>query len=51
VRGRADRSSLRLRTLAWNNVPEVITLKLDQNYWPTAEIVRTVDGWDRRDLD
>lgn len=51
VAGRPDRSSLRLRTLSWNNVPEVITLKLDQNYWPTAEIVRTPSGWDRRPLE
>ena len=51
VAGRPDRSSVRLRTLSWNNVPEVITLKLDRNYWPTAEIVRTQEGWDRRDLD
>ena len=51
VAGRPDRSSLRLRTLSWNNVPEVITLKLDRHYWPTSEIVRTADGWDRRMLD
>jgi S1-C subfamily serine protease len=51
VAGRADRSSLRLRTLSWNNVPEVITLKLDRHYWPTSEIVRTATGWDRRSLD
>jgi S1-C subfamily serine protease len=51
VAGRPDRSSLRLRTLAWNNVPEVITLKLDRHYWPTAEIIRTPAGWDRRSLD
>lgn len=51
VAGRPDRASVRLRTLSWNDVPEVITLKLDQNYWPTAEIVRTPAGWDRHDLD
>jgi S1-C subfamily serine protease len=51
VAGRPDRSSVRLRTLSWNNVPEVITLKLDRHYWPTSEIVRTPAGWDRRDLD
>jgi pro-apoptotic serine protease NMA111 len=51
VGGRPDRSSLRLRTLSWNNVPEVITLKLDRHYWPTSEIVRTATGWDRRTLD
>jgi hypothetical protein len=49
--GRPDRSSIRVRTLSWNNVPEVITLKLDRHYWPTSEIVRTPFGWDRRNLD
>jgi pro-apoptotic serine protease NMA111 len=51
VAGRPDRSSVRLRTMTWNNVPEVITLKLDRHYWPTSEIVRTSDGWDRRTLE
>jgi pro-apoptotic serine protease NMA111 len=51
VSGRPDRSSLRLRTMSWNNVPEVITLKLDRHYWPTSEIVRTPEGWDRRNLE
>ena len=51
VTGRPDRSSLRLRTLTWNNVPEVITLKLDRQYWPASEIVRTAQGWDRKPLE
>ncbi len=51
VTGRPDRSSLRLRTLTWNNVPEVITLKLDRQYWPASEIVRTPTGWDRKPLE
>jgi S1-C subfamily serine protease len=51
VAGRPDRSSLRVRTLSWNNVPEVITLKLDRHYWPTSEVVRTPFGWERRSLD
>jgi len=51
VKGRPDRSSLRLRTLTWNNVPEVITLKLDRQYWPTSELLRTPQGWDRRSLE
>jgi S1-C subfamily serine protease len=51
VAGRPDRSSLRLRTLSWNNTPEVITLKLDRHNWPTSEILRTPEGWVRREID
>jgi S1-C subfamily serine protease len=51
VAGRADRSSLRLRTLTWNNAPEVITLKLDRHYWPTYELRRTDAGWQRHDIE
>jgi hypothetical protein len=29
----------------------VITLKLDRHYWPTSQIVRTPQGWDRRELE
>jgi S1-C subfamily serine protease len=51
VSGRPDRSAIRLRTITWNNAPEVITLKLDQHYWPTYELRRTAEGWERRDLE
>jgi S1-C subfamily serine protease len=51
VTGRPDRSSVRLRTITWNNAPEVITLKLDKHYWPAYELVRTPTGWDRRTLE
>ncbi|HEU4590140.1 MAG TPA: trypsin-like peptidase domain-containing protein [Steroidobacteraceae bacterium] len=51
VSGRADRSAIRLRTITWNNAPEVITLKLDRHYWPTYELRQTGQGWERRDLE
>ncbi|HEY7886938.1 MAG TPA: trypsin-like peptidase domain-containing protein [Steroidobacteraceae bacterium] len=50
VAGRADRSSLRLTTITWNNAPDVITLKLDKHYWPAYELLRTPEGWTRRSL-
>jgi S1-C subfamily serine protease len=51
VAGRPDRSSVRLRTLTWNNSPEVITLKLDRHYWPTYEVRHTDNGWVRAVID
>jgi hypothetical protein len=51
VSGRPDRSAIRLRTITWNNAPEVITLKLDRHYWPTYELRRANEGWERRDLE
>ncbi len=51
VGGRPDRSSLRIKTVGWNNAPSVITLKLDRHYWPTYELRREADGWHRLPLD
>jgi S1-C subfamily serine protease len=51
VRGRPDRSAVRLQTVTWNGVIEVITLKLDLHYWPTYELERTVAGWERLPID
>jgi S1-C subfamily serine protease len=51
VRGRPDRSAVRLKTVAWNGTVDVVTLKLDLHYWPTYELVRTPDGWVRTALD
>ena len=47
VSGKQDQDSLRLKTVTWNGAVEVITLKLDNQYWPAYEIRRTNDGWRR----
>jgi hypothetical protein len=36
-----------LKTVTWNGAVEVITLKLDNQYWPAYEIRRIGDGWQR----
>jgi hypothetical protein len=51
VLGRADRSSLRIRTVALNGAPELITLKLDRHYWPAYELRRNASGWQRMALE
>jgi S1-C subfamily serine protease len=47
VEGKDNRTSVRLKTITWNGAIEVITLKLDTQYWPAYEIRRTGDGWRR----
>jgi pro-apoptotic serine protease NMA111 len=47
VAGKRDQSSVRLKTVTWNDAVEVITLKLDNQYWPAYEIRRTDHGWRR----
>ncbi|MDH3718447.1 MAG: PDZ domain-containing protein, partial [Planctomycetota bacterium] len=51
VRGKGERDSVRLKTLLWNNAIEVITLKLDEQYWPLYELRRTGETWQRYDID
>ena len=51
VNGLEDGSSVRLNTVTWNNVPEVITLELDERYWPSYELTREGTAWVRSPLD
>ena len=50
VSGLEDRDSVRLNTVTWNNVPEVITLKLDKHYWPSYELRFDGEQWQRFSL-
>jgi pro-apoptotic serine protease NMA111 len=50
VKGRENRSSVRLQTVTWNGTVDVTTLKIDQDYWPTYELRRTSAGWERRSI-
>lgn len=50
VSSKEDQASIRIKTVSWNEVVEVITLKLDNQYWPGYEIRRTDDGWQRNDI-
>ena len=45
-----DQDSVRLKTVTWNGVIEVITLKLDNQYWPAYEIRKQGDGWQRHSI-
>jgi len=52
VRGKPDRASVRLKTVSWNGQVDVITLKLDNHYWPAYELNRQPDGtWVRTPID
>lgn len=47
VTGKQDQESVRLKTRTWNGAVEVITLKLDNNYWPAYEVRRDGERWQR----
>lgn len=47
VKGKDDQDAVRLKTVSWNGAVQVITLKLDNQYWPAYEVRRADDGWHR----
>jgi pro-apoptotic serine protease NMA111 len=46
----AGKESVRLNTMSFNDVPEVITMKLDSVYWPSYELRRSGFEWKRLEL-
>jgi S1-C subfamily serine protease len=48
--GLRGKESVRLNTMSFNDVPEVITMKLDPQYWPSYELVRDGYEWRRQPL-
>jgi S1-C subfamily serine protease len=48
--GLYENVAVRINTVTPNNVPEVITLKLDDLYWPSYELTRVDNGWQRNSL-
>jgi S1-C subfamily serine protease len=52
VKDKPDRASVRLKTVSWNGQVDVITLKLDNHYWPAYELERQADdSWKRTAVD
>ncbi|MGH0036870.1 MAG: trypsin-like peptidase domain-containing protein [Myxococcota bacterium] len=49
VAEKPDRGAVRLSTVDLDGRPNVLTLKLDLEYWPTYELLRGPDGWKRID--
>ena len=50
VKRHAGQDAVRLNTVSFNDVPEVITMKLDPEYWPSYELRREGTEWRRRPL-
>jgi len=50
VRAIGDVESVRLNTVTFNEVPEVITLELDEQYWPAYEVRRVNGEWQRQGI-
>jgi S1-C subfamily serine protease len=47
IRDKKDRSSLRLKTIAWNGATKIITMKLDNEFWSPYELKKISTGWQR----
>ena len=43
--------AVRINTVSFNDVPEVVTLELDEHYWPAYELRRNGSEWQRVPLE
>ena len=50
ISSKKDHDSVRVQTMTWNGSVDVITLKLDNQYWSAYDVHRTPDGWVREDI-
>ncbi|KAJ3292893.1 hypothetical protein HK104_004931 [Borealophlyctis nickersoniae] len=54
VRGLPDNEYVRVKTISFDLVPCVLSIKVCKHYWPTAEMVRNLDadcGWERKTVE
>jgi S1-C subfamily serine protease len=47
VKGKQHRASVLIKTLNFNNIPKVTTLRVDNNYWPFYEFTYHDGQWQR----
>jgi len=50
VKDKGNRDSVRLKVMDMKGKPKVITLQLNNNYWPMAQVTNTGLGWQRTEL-
>ncbi len=50
IQGKKDRDSVKLTVLDMKGKTRVITLQLNNNFWPMAQITNTGNGWRRTEL-
>lgn len=47
IKDREDRSSLKLKVISWNGRINVITMKLDNEFWAPYQLKKSSSGWQR----
>ena len=47
VENREDRTSVKLKVVSWNGRVNVITMKLDNEFWAPYQLKKSISGWER----